>query len=121
MTRSNTGKIMLSTLQITAPVVSGISFLYFDRIRNGVIELNKTIEEYAAEHPEVSVWYLEEAVSPDGMEHIESCVFNLDERGYTAAMDIIREFVYNRGYSKYYIEYVNETDNTVEFKVYGAK
>ena len=94
---------------------------YFDRIRNGVVELNKTIKEYAAEHPDVSVWYLEEADSLEGMELIEGCILNFDEGGYNVAMDIIRDFVYNRGYSKYYIEYVGETNDTVEFNIYGRK
>ena len=94
---------------------------YFDKIRNGVIEDNKTIEEYAAEHPEVSVWYLEEADSLEGMELVESCVFNLNEEGYAVAMDVIRQFVYNKGYSKYYIEYIGESNDLVEFNIYGGK
>lgn len=101
-------------------VMSDSAKAFFDKIRAGVIEDNKTIEEYAEEHPEVPVWYLEEANSPDGMDCIDTFYFNPEE-DYEMAMDVIGQLVYNKGYSKYYLEYLSESNGVVEFKIYGGK
>lgn len=95
---------------------------FFDKIRAGVIEDNKTIEEYGKEYPGMTMRYLEETNSPEGMDCVTVLYSKPDsEEDYATAIDVIRQLVYNQGYSKYYLEYIGETDDTVEFNIYGGK
>lgn len=95
---------------------------FFDKIKAGVIDDNKTIEEYGKEHPDMVMRYLEEANSPEGMDAITVLYSKPDsEEDYATAMDVIRQVVYNQGYSKYYLEYIGESDGVIEFKIYGGK
>lgn len=95
---------------------------FFDKIRNGVIEDNKTIEEYGKQYPDMTMRYLEEANSSEGMDCVTVLYSRPDsEEDYAMAIDVIRQLVYNQGYSKYYIEYLGETSDTVEYNIYGGK
>ena len=95
---------------------------YFDRIREGIVEENKKREAFEKENPGATLPPLEETASVDGLEHFETFNFRFNsEEDYMMVMDVIRQLVYNQGYTKYYIEYVSETSETVEFKFYVGK
>lgn len=92
--------------------------VYFDKIRNGVAEINMNIDNLLAENPEYGLEHLVEVDSASGLECLGTfCHFYDNEVDY----DTLMETIWIMQYNKYYIEYLDETDNYVEFNFYGAK
>ena len=91
---------------------------YFDKIRDGVADINANIDNLLAENPDYRLEHLVEVDSASGLECLGTfCHFYDNEVDY----DTLMETIWIMQYNKYYIEYLDETDNYVEFNFYGAK
>ncbi len=91
---------------------------YFDKIRAGIAEINVNIDNILNENPEANLEHLVEVDSASGLECLSTFNHSFDgEVDYETLM----ETIWLMNYNKYYIEYLGETDNYVEFKFYGAK
>lgn len=98
--------------------MSDKSEAYFNKIRTGIAEMNNNIDNILNENPEANVEHLVEVDSASGLECLGTFTHSFDnEKDYETLMDTI----WLMNYNKYYIEYLDETDNSVEFKFYGAK
>lgn len=95
---------------------------FFDRIRAGIVEDNKVLEEAKKQYPNDSnIVFLEEVDSPEGLELMGTYnpSFNDMDNEYETMMAVIRTEAYT--YTKYYIEYVSETKDFVTFNFYIGK
>lgn len=102
----------------SANVMSERAKEYFEKIRQGVADVNKEREAFAKEHPDVPYTEIIEAGSFDGMECLGTVAGSYDnERG---PEDIVDAIIYenNGNNTQYYLEYIKETENYVEFKLY---
>ena len=91
---------------------------YFDKIRAGIAEINVNIDNLLKENPEYRLEHLVEVDSVSGLECLATFNHDFDnEEDY----EILMETIWLMQYNKYYIEYIDETDNSVQFKFYGAK
>lgn len=98
--------------------MSDKSEAYFNKIRTGIAEMNNNIDNILNENPEANLEHLVEVDSASGLECLGTFTHSFDnEKDYETLMDTI----WLMNYNKYYIEYLDETDNSVEFKFYGAK
>lgn len=95
---------------------------FFDRLRAGIVEDNKVLEEAKKQYPNDSnIVFLEEVDSPEGLELMGTYnpSFNDMDNEYETMMAVIRTEAYT--YTKYYIEYVSETKDFVTFNFYIGK
>ena len=91
---------------------------YFDKIRAGIAEINVNIDNLLEENPEYRLEHLVEVDSADGLECLSTFNHGFDNE---VDYEILMETIWIMQYNKYYIEYLDETDNSVEFNFYGAK
>ncbi len=84
-----------------ANVMSDRAKAFFDEVRKGIADVNEQVVE---------------ADSSSGMECLGTLAPAFD--GEFGVRDVIVSITEN-GYSQYYIEYLKETDNYVEFKLYA--
>ena len=91
---------------------------YFKRLRDRIAEENVERAKVAEEHPNANIQQLVEVDSPEGMECFGPLggEFDSDED-----IENIMSFIYSYNCNKYYIEYLEETDEYVKFNFYGAK
>lgn len=95
---------------------------FFDRLREGIDEDNKILEEAKKQYPnDSSIVFLEEVGSSEGLELMGTFnpSFNDMDNEYETIMAVIRTDAYT--YTKYCIEYVSETKDFVTFNFYIGK
>lgn len=91
---------------------------HFDKIRAGIAEDNKTREETKKQYPDIEFPLLVEVDSPEGLE-----LFGTFNDRLNSDEDVNNMIIALRSmdYTKFYIEYLGETEEYVNYNFYAIK
>ena len=89
---------------------------YFDKIREAAEQVNDERVAIKEEYPEADVPNIEEVDSKEGLECLGNFSHRLDDS--LGESEIMLVFLRTEVYDKYYIEYLDETETSVEFNFY---
>ena len=106
------------TMESTPGDMSPKAKAIFDKFKMKVDENNQTRAQMREDYPNMTVLDLVEAESPDGLEEFGTFLCNKDT---DVDFDAFVPAFMAQNYNTYYIECIDETEDWVELKLYGAK